>query len=102
MPHLVQMQKKYGKQGLATLALHVGYVEELNKDLKSKVAKILADKGVTAPSLILNEPDELWQKKLTDSYPCVFVFDKDGKWTKFGEIKDLSVIDKLAEKLLKK
>jgi hypothetical protein len=96
------MQEKFGKQGLATLAVHVGSLDE-GKKLPALVAKELAAKKVTAPSLILNEPDEVWQKKFgITEYPCIFVFTKDGKWTKYNGKFDYPDIDKLVEKLLKK
>jgi hypothetical protein len=109
MPHLVQMQKKYGKDGLVILSVQLDSLEE--KNLKEQVAKILKSKGADFTTVILNLDQDAWQKKLgATAYPFVFVFDREGKWIRF--VSDdpkykkpedmLQAIDKLVETLVAK
>jgi hypothetical protein len=55
-------------------------------------------------NLLLDEPAEFWQKKFGFAGPpCQFVFDRQGRWTRFsseGEDIDPKKVDQLIEKLL--
>jgi hypothetical protein len=100
------MHEKYAKDGLLILPVELDSLEE--KDLKEQVGRILRSKKVPVPGLILDAEQEFWQKKLGfDSYPCVFVFDRQGKWTRFRSQDDKKGtmyrdIDALVETLLAK
>ncbi len=69
------------------------------------VKKFLVSQKATFTNLILDEPPDVWQKKLKfDGPPCVFVFDRDGKIAKkfdSGE-KYKDEIEKFVVDLLKK
>jgi hypothetical protein len=109
MPHLVQMQKKYGKDGLVILSVQLDSLEE--KNLKEQVVKIVKSKGADFTTVILNASQELWQQKLhATAYPFAFVYNREGKWTlfksedeKYKEIEDmLKDMEKLVETLTAK
>jgi hypothetical protein len=103
------MQKKYGQDGLVALSVQVGSLDE--EDLKTKVADILKSKQATNfKAVILNEKDDVWQKKLRfDAFPCVYVFNRQGKWTQFRSQDKkynetevmLAAVDRLVAKLVK-
>jgi len=109
LPHLVQMQQTYGKDGLVALSVQVGPLDEMEKET---YLKILRDKKVTnLKTVVLKEKEEVWKKKLGfESFPAVFVFNREGKWTRFSsddkEYSDtevmLNAVDRLVKTLLKK
>jgi hypothetical protein len=102
------MQKKFAKDGVVVLSVHVGSLEE--KDLKQQVAKKLNSKKASFHTVVLTE-EEWGEKFQVITYPFVYVFNREGKWTKFrGEdarynkpgqdmLKD---IDRLVEALVAK
>jgi hypothetical protein len=104
MPHLVEMHKKYGQQGLTIITVCLDDLKEL-PEAKEAAPKILKSKGATALThLLLDEPLEFWQDKLRFiASPCIYVFDRQGRWTQFKsdkeEIKHEDV-DKLVVRLL--
>ncbi len=105
MPHLVEMQKKYGKEGFATITVCIDDLQEL-PEAKEKAPKILKDKGAVATiNLLLDEPFDLWSKKLRFvASPCIYVFDRQGKWTQFSSDKtpiDHDAVEKLVVEALK-
>jgi hypothetical protein len=104
------MQNKYGKDGLVALSVQAGSLDE-KAELPTKVANILKSKQATKfKTVILNEKEDVWQKKLrfTD-FPCIYVFNRQGKWTQFrSQDKEynetevmLAAVDRLVEKLVK-
>jgi hypothetical protein len=103
------MQKNYAKDGLVALSVEVSSLDE--KDLKEWVIKTLKSKNATNfKTVILNEKDDFWQKKLRfDNFPCIYVFNREGKWTqfrsqdsKYNKIEAmLDAVDSLAKTLLK-
>jgi len=95
------MHQKFAKDGLVALSVQLDSLDE--KDLKDRVAKILKSKNVTFPAYILDEEPEFWQGKLRfASYPAIFVFDREGKWTQFKDEFKYEDVDRLVESLLKK
>ncbi len=51
-------------------------------------------------NLWLDEPPQVWVERLrTDSIPCVFVFDRRGRWVQFRD-GDHAQIEQLIVKLL--
>ncbi len=97
------MQKKYAKDGVVAVSVNL---DDPNKDaVKDKIKKFLVSQKATFTNLILDEPPDVWQKKLKfDGPPCVFVFDRDGKIAKkfdSGE-KYEDDIEKFVVDLLKK
>lgn len=75
------MHKQYAKDGLA--AISVSMDDPSEKETKGKVLKFLESKKAGFENYILDEPPEVWTKKLDfESLPCVFVFDREGKRVK--------------------
>ncbi len=75
------MQKQYAKDGLVILSVSLD-----SPDDKAKVAQTLRAKQAHFVSLLLTAPnlDELQEKKLGfAAVPAVFVFNRQGKWTRF-------------------
>ncbi len=103
------MQKTYGKDGVVALSVQVG---SLDDEEKGKYLNILKDKKVTnLKTVVLNEKPEFWQKKLDfDNFPCIYVFNQEGKWTRFrSQDKEynksevlLGSVESLVKTLLKK
>jgi hypothetical protein len=103
------MQQTYGKDGLVALSVHVGPLDAMEK---GTYLKILRDKKVTnLKTVVLNEKEDVWKKKLDfESFPAVFVFNREGKWNRFRsddkEYSDtevmLNAVDRLVKTLLKK
>jgi hypothetical protein len=94
------MHKKYAKDGLA--AVSVSLDDPKDQKARQNVLDFLRKQKATFTNLILDEKSEVWQEKLKfDGPPCVFVFDRDGKWKKFDS-PDYAEIEKYAIGLLKK
>jgi hypothetical protein len=75
------MQKKYAKDGVVAISVNLDDPKE--DGVKEKVKKFLVSQKATFTNLILDEPPEVWQKKLKfEGPPCVFVFDREGKIAK--------------------
>lgn len=77
------MHKKYGSQGMVAVTVSLdGLIEPNAPEL---ALKILREKKMPFTNLLLDEDDELWQKKLGEAgYPIVFVFNREGKYRKFS------------------
>ncbi len=74
-PHLVEMQKKYAKAGMAAISVSVD--DPKDPETLPKVKQFLQQQGAAFTNLVLDEPPEVWQKKLeTDGVPVVFVFNQ--------------------------
>jgi hypothetical protein len=104
------MQKKYGKDGFMALSVHL---DANDADEKAQVPKRLKSAGANFTSVILDASSKFWQDKLGfQSYPCIYVFNREGKWTRFHaddkkyENKKLEVmledVDSLVQTLLQK
>jgi hypothetical protein len=104
MPHLVEMHHKYAKDGFTIITVAL---DDLGEDPKAKETAIkkLKDNGVTLTNLLLDEPVELWQEKLRfASTPCIYVFNRQGKWTQFKSDQkeiDHDAVEKLVVELLR-
>ncbi|MCI0465262.1 MAG: redoxin domain-containing protein [Gemmataceae bacterium] len=86
-PHLVEMQRTYGKDGLVAISVSVDPLkseERTEEEVKAAVLKFLRAKGATFTNLLLDEPTKVWQNKLRiEAVPAVFVFSRQGKWVQF-------------------
>jgi len=72
IPHLLELQKLYGKQGLQILGLDIGQGDDLN-DLKEFVAK----KRIGYPTAMADE-DLVYEGFGIRMIPSLFVIDKKG------------------------
>ena len=82
-PNLVAMHKKYGDQGLVVVSVNVDDLDDNGKAPKF-VTKFLNEQKATMINVLLDESPEVKLKKLRlTSYPCVYVFNKEGQWTQF-------------------
>lgn len=82
------MHDKYSKDGLVVLGVLVG--EDL-KDAKTRASgvKYLEKQKVGFETLYLDEPEDVWQKKLRiNGYPGIYVFNRDNQF-----VKKLPVLD---------
>jgi len=82
-PNLVAMHKKYGNQGLVVVSVNVDELDDNGKPPKV-VTKFLNEQKATMTNVLLDEQPEVKLNKLRlKSYPCVYVFNRDGQWTQF-------------------
>jgi hypothetical protein len=82
MPHLVEMQKKHADKGLVVISVSVDPPDE--KELVAQANGFLRKLNPPFARLHLDEPNEMWSKKLDFNIPpCYFVFDRQGRWTRF-------------------
>jgi peroxiredoxin len=96
------MHRKYASQGLVVLSVSVDDVND--KEAVDEVKKFLRDQKATMPNYLLDEPPEVWQKKLNaEAVPCTFVFNRAGEVEqKYLEVPKEGALEKLVEGLLKK
>jgi hypothetical protein len=76
------MHQKYADKGLVAISVNLDDEPEFRK----KAEKFLKDNKAAFTNLALDEPNlvEFWTTKFNISaLPCVFVFDRKGKWTAF-------------------
>ena len=103
-PHLVEMQHKYAKDGLAAVSVSLDKADD--KEATDRALKFLRAKGADFTNLLLDEPPAVWADKLNVSAPpFIFVFDRDGRLAgKFeGEQANYEKqIEPLVAELLKK
>lgn len=102
-PHMLEVQKKYGKDGLVSISVSLDKVdkEETQTMRTGRVLKALEKLGSTISNVILDEPQKLVDDKLRiGSIPCIYVFNRQGKWTKFGGDEDSVVVPADVEKLV--
>jgi hypothetical protein len=94
------MHKKYAKDRVA--AVSVSLDDPNDKKAMQNVRDFLGKQKAVFTNLVLDEKPEVWQEKLKFSGPpCVFVFNRDGKWEKF-ESPEYADIEKYVTGLLKK
>ena len=102
-PHLVELNKKYGKDGLVALSVSLDNAED--KTARAGVDKFLQKKQATFTNLIAQgDPDEWYNSLKIGGIPCVFVFDRENRRVKklVGEQVDYKAIEAEVAKLLKK
>jgi hypothetical protein len=94
------MHKKYGPQGFA--AVSVSLDDPKDAALMATVRKFLVAQKATFTNLVLDEKPEVWQAKLRfDGPPCIYVFNRAGKWTKFDPFFDYADVEKQVVEYLK-
>ena len=95
------MHNKYAKGGLVCISVSVD-----EPDNKEKTLAFLNKQGATFANYLVDEPAEVWQKRLDVGYPpSVIVIDRDGKRIKrftADETFTYEDVEKVLEPLLKK
>jgi hypothetical protein len=95
------MHKKYAKDGFE--AVSVSLDDPTDTETMEKVKKFLEAKQATFTNVVLDEKPEFWQAKLGfDGPPCVFVFNREGKWTRFAPVEYSDVEKLVAEYMAEK
>jgi hypothetical protein len=98
------MHKKYAKDGLVALSVSLDPLAE-DPRAKDNVLKFLRSQEAAFTNLLLDEPLDVWAKKLRFSFPpCYYVFSRQGRWTRFDpddEKFDQKEVEKLVVELLR-
>jgi thiol-disulfide isomerase/thioredoxin len=100
-PQLVEMSKKYRKQGVTAISVNVD--DPHARDTLQKVRKFLTVQGADFTHVILDEKPEVWQKNLNiTGLPSVFVFNRQGQvYKKYDDGVKYSDVDRDVQELLK-
>lgn len=95
----MQLHQKYEKAGLKAVSVSLDEAAD-----KAVANKFLAAQKATFLNLLLDEEAEVWQGKFgVPGPPIVYVFNREGKWTKFvGENAYAGVEKLVAEQLEQK
>jgi thiol-disulfide isomerase/thioredoxin len=102
-PHLVELNQKHAAEGLAAVSVCVAAFDPFEPAKEKDLAlKFLQDKNATFTNLILDEAQEVVLERLRiDSIPCVYVFNREGKWYQFKGADKYGEVEKLVTELLK-
>lgn len=85
LPHVVQMNQKYSASGLITITVSLDQLKSDAK-IKQKVLDTLKKADARLINVLLDEDFSDVQKKFRfEGPPCVFVFNRQGKWVEFKE-----------------
>jgi hypothetical protein len=101
------MHKKPELKGAVFMSVSV-QADPDEKISQESTLKFLQKQGATFTNLMLDEPPDVWTKKLGfDLRPCLYVFDREGKWRRFDPVeldeKDADAkVEKYIEEQLKK
>jgi hypothetical protein len=104
MPHLVQMQKKYGPQGFAVVT--VATDDPKDEKVRASTLKFLNKINASGfTNLVLDEDEKIWTKKLGFAgIPYMFLFNREGRYKRFepGDIDEgYANVDKIVAEWLK-
>src|SRR3954453_2118370 len=100
------MHKKYAKDGLVVITVSLDTIDDEdqkeNEKVKVRVLNFLKEHSATSINLLLDESIPFYQEKLGFNVaPCIFVFDRQGKWTRFNPpAKHHEDVEQLVTKLL--
>jgi thiol-disulfide isomerase/thioredoxin len=103
-PHLVELHKKYNKDGFDAVSVSVDRALEPDEEptIKPKVLRFLQTQNATFTNVLLDEEGKVWQDKLgSEGVPIVFVFNRAGKVAKKYTEVSYAEIEKLVVELLK-
>jgi thiol-disulfide isomerase/thioredoxin len=89
-PQFIALQKKYAEQGFVVISVSVDNAQE--QEQVEVAQKFLRQVNPPFLNLHLHESAELWTKKLDcSSLPCYYLFDRQGKWIRFGGRADVTI-----------
>lgn len=109
-PHVVEMYNAYKDKGLVVISVATDDINDKDKkDPRPRILAFLQDNKASFLNVLLDEPTDVIQGKLrVENLPCMYVFDRDGKWRRFigdslvdakGEVRHAE-IEALVKKLL--
>jgi thiol-disulfide isomerase/thioredoxin len=100
-PNLVKLNEKYGTKGFAAVSVSTDSDPE-KAETQKQVQEFLRKYKATFTNLLLNEPTDVWYKKLgNEGVPIVFVFNREGQWVrKYTDDVDYAAIEKIVVELL--
>lgn len=102
-PHTVELHRKFESKGLAVISVALDSLED-NPKVKDRALSFLKKQKANFTNLLLNETEDFWQKKFRmDGPPCMYVFNRQGKWTQLSaqSLDDQpKLLDRLIEDLL--
>ena len=82
-PHFITMHKKYADKGLVVISVTVDNPQE--PEQLEAAQNFLRHVQSPFLNLHLQESPEVWTKTLDFvSLPCYYIFDRQGKWVRFG------------------
>jgi thiol-disulfide isomerase/thioredoxin len=82
-PHVVEMYKKYKDKGLVCISVCTDDLRKYPKK-ESRIQEFLQDNEAIFTNVVLDMTDtELQEKLRITSLPCMYVFDRQGKWRQF-------------------
>ncbi len=96
LPHLVEIQKKWASKGLVTASVLIdNYQTKTAEELKSAAGRYLTRINATGCiNLVVDKDAPFGGDKIRfSSVPCIYVFDRRGKWTRFGGGEETNVLD---------
>jgi thiol-disulfide isomerase/thioredoxin len=106
-PHMVRMQREFGKDGLASITVSFDKIDDFTKteqELKERVLNKLKLLNSSFVNVILDKGWDLAKEKLRiEAIPSIFVFSRQGKWALFGgdgKGVDAAAVEKLVVQLL--
>jgi thiol-disulfide isomerase/thioredoxin len=95
-PHLVDMHRKFAKDGLVAVSVSLDEPPQ-----REAALRFLQSQGAHFTNLLLDVDQETWQEKFhAFGPPLVFVFDKDGKWRQFKYEKGYAEAEKYVQELM--
>ena len=102
-PHVLELQRRYAGEGFVALPVAIPLDEDTPLQAeRGKVLKILQQMNAGTTNLLLDEPVDVWQKRLRfDGVPALYVFNREGKWYQFNDPIDYDAVDKLVAELVK-
>jgi thiol-disulfide isomerase/thioredoxin len=102
MPHLVKLYNEHKKDGLAAITVAVDLAwGNYNPAVHDSLQKFLQKQSATFPNLVLDTSKQVLEDKLrVKAVPCVYVFNRQGKWTQFADGIQPEELDALVKKLL--
>src|SRR5262249_31410320 len=82
MPHLVKLYNDHKKDGLAAITVAVDLAwGKYDAVVHNSLLKFLKKQGATFPNFVLDTSKQVLQEKLrVELVPCVYVFNRQGKW----------------------
>jgi thiol-disulfide isomerase/thioredoxin len=91
MPHLVELYNQRHKDGLTAITVAVDKAwDNYSPAVHRSLLKALKKNGAAFTNLVLDVSKEFLEEKLrVSAVPCLYVFDRQGRWTRFSDEKQL-------------